>query len=115
MATESAVTLAHAHPYTAGEDFCLVHNGSLSNHHMLRRMLERRPRVIERDEPDARCSGDAPGCILRHGLVDPAALKLIGPEEAISFLSSASSFEVSVTVLPGSSLAVAVRGAMPAQ
>ena len=40
MATESAVTPAHAHPFTAGEDFCLVHNGSLSNHHQIRRQLE---------------------------------------------------------------------------
>jgi len=40
MATESAVTPAHAHPYTAGEDFCLVHNGSLSNPHSIRRKLE---------------------------------------------------------------------------
>src|SRR3984893_11279308 len=28
MATESAVTLENAHPYTAGEDWCLVHNRS---------------------------------------------------------------------------------------
>jgi methylamine---glutamate N-methyltransferase subunit A len=40
MATESAVTPAHAHPFTAGEDFCLVHNGSLSNPFSLRRKLE---------------------------------------------------------------------------
>jgi glutamate synthase domain-containing protein 1 len=40
MATESAVTPAHAHPFTAGEDFCLVHNGSLSNPHRVRRKLE---------------------------------------------------------------------------
>jgi len=40
MATESAVTPAHAHPFTAGEDFCLVHNGSLSNPHEVRRKLE---------------------------------------------------------------------------
>ena len=40
MATESAVTPAHAHPFTAGEDFCLVHNGSLSNPYMIRRQLE---------------------------------------------------------------------------
>ena len=39
MATESAVTPAHAHPFTAGHDFCLVHNGSLSNPYMVRRML----------------------------------------------------------------------------
>jgi methylamine---glutamate N-methyltransferase subunit A len=40
MATESAVTPAHAHPFTAGEDFCLVHNGSLSNPHLVRKKLE---------------------------------------------------------------------------
>jgi amidophosphoribosyltransferase len=40
MATESAVTPAHAHPFTAGEDFCLVHNGSLSNPFSIRRKLE---------------------------------------------------------------------------
>ncbi len=40
MATESAVTPAHAHPFTAGEDFCLVHNGSLSNPNSVRRKLE---------------------------------------------------------------------------
>ncbi|HEY9818310.1 MAG TPA: class II glutamine amidotransferase [Candidatus Obscuribacterales bacterium] len=47
MATESAVTPAHAHPFTAGEDFCLVHNGSLSNPYSIRRMLE--PRGIHFD------------------------------------------------------------------
>jgi glutamate synthase domain-containing protein 1 len=40
MATESAITPAHAHPFTAGEDWCLVHNGSLSNACSLRRKLE---------------------------------------------------------------------------
>ena len=40
MATESAVTPAHAHPFTAGKDWCLVHNGSLSNPFSIRRKLE---------------------------------------------------------------------------
>jgi len=40
MATESAVTPAHAHPFTYGDDFCLVHNGSLSNPNNVRRTLE---------------------------------------------------------------------------
>lgn len=39
MATESAVTTEHSHPFSTGMDLCLVHNGSLSNHHWLRRML----------------------------------------------------------------------------
>lgn len=41
MATESAVTTAGAHPFSTGPDQCLVHNGSLSNHSALRRMLQR--------------------------------------------------------------------------
>ena len=40
MATESAVTTAGAHPFSTGSDQCLVHNGSLSNHRSLRRILE---------------------------------------------------------------------------
>jgi amidophosphoribosyltransferase len=40
MATESAVTPENAHPYTAGEDWCIVHNGSLSNPYSIRRKLE---------------------------------------------------------------------------
>jgi len=39
MATESAVTTLGAHPFSTGSDQCLVHNGSLSNHNMLRRKL----------------------------------------------------------------------------
>lgn len=39
MATESAVTTMGAHPFSTGADQCLVHNGSLSNHNSLRRML----------------------------------------------------------------------------
>jgi len=41
MATESAVTTDGAHPYSTGADQCLVHNGSLSNHNNLRRVLRR--------------------------------------------------------------------------
>jgi glutamate synthase domain-containing protein 1 len=41
MATESAVTIDGAHPFTTGPDQCLVHNGSLSNHNALRRDLIR--------------------------------------------------------------------------
>ena len=39
MATESAVTIAGAHPFSTGADQCLVHNGSLSNHNDIRRKL----------------------------------------------------------------------------
>lgn len=49
MATESAVTPENAHPYTAGEDWCLVHNGSLANPGMLRRKLEKIGATFESD------------------------------------------------------------------
>jgi amidophosphoribosyltransferase len=39
MATESAVTTEHSHPFSTGMDLCLVHNGSLSNHNRLRQQL----------------------------------------------------------------------------
>ena len=41
MATESAVTTEHSHPFSTGMDLCLVHNGSLSNHNRLRQKLKR--------------------------------------------------------------------------
>ena len=41
MATESRVTTDHSHPFSTGLDLCLVHNGSLSNHNLLRRELQR--------------------------------------------------------------------------
>ena len=56
MATESAITPAHAHPFTAGEDFCLVHNGSLSNPHSIRRKLEKKGIAFETDnDTEAAC------------------------------------------------------------
>ena len=47
MATESDVTTEGAHPFSTGPDQCLVHNGSLSNHHSLRRRLIREGLRIE--------------------------------------------------------------------
>jgi len=41
MATESAITTAHSHPFSTGDDLCLVHNGSLSNHNRLRAELQK--------------------------------------------------------------------------
>jgi len=47
MATESAVTLLGAHPFSTGADQCLVHNGSLSNHNAVRRELKRAGMTFE--------------------------------------------------------------------
>ena len=56
MATETAVTPDRAHPFTAGEDFCLVHNGSLSNAHSVRRKLEPQGIHFETDnDTEAAC------------------------------------------------------------
>jgi amidophosphoribosyltransferase len=49
MATESAVTTMGAHPFSTGNDQCLVHNGSLSNHNSLRRKLIRNGINFETD------------------------------------------------------------------
>jgi len=42
MATESAITTEHSHPFSTGQDLCLVHNGSLSNHNRLRETLRKK-------------------------------------------------------------------------
>ena len=76
MATESAITPAHAHPFTAGQDWCLVHNGSLSNAHSLRRKLEHEGIEFETDnDTEAACrflewrmrEGDDLETALNHG------------------------------------------------
>ena len=76
MATESAITPAHAHPFTAGQDWCLVHNGSLSNAFSLRRKLEKEGISFETDnDTEAACrflewrmrEGDDLKTALEHG------------------------------------------------
>ena len=39
MATESAVTVLHSHPFVPTRDLCVVHNGSFSNYATVRRFL----------------------------------------------------------------------------
>jgi glutamate synthase domain-containing protein 1 len=39
MATESAVTVLHSHPFVPMRDLCVVHNGSFSNYATVRRFL----------------------------------------------------------------------------
>ena len=79
MATESAVSPAHAHPFTAGEDFCLVHNGSLSNPYSIRRQLEKKGIQFETDnDTEAACrflewrmsEGDALEAALERGFAE---------------------------------------------
>jgi glutamate synthase domain-containing protein 1 len=57
MATESAVTTEHSHPFSTGLDLCLVHNGSLSNHNRLRRRLRREGLQFETDNDSEVAAG----------------------------------------------------------
>jgi methylamine---glutamate N-methyltransferase subunit A len=57
MATESAVTTDGAHPFTTGPDQCLVHNGSLSNHHAVRRDLVSHGLAFETDNDSEVAAG----------------------------------------------------------
>ncbi len=57
MATESRVTTDGAHPFSTGPDQCLVHNGSLSNHASLRRVLKHQGVKIETENDSEVAAG----------------------------------------------------------
>ena len=57
MATESAVTTEHSHPFSTGMDLCLVHNGSLSNHNRLRQQLREEGVDIQTDNDSEVAAG----------------------------------------------------------
>jgi methylamine---glutamate N-methyltransferase subunit A len=75
MATESAVTTDGAHPYSTGKDQCLVHNGSLSNHNNLRRILKREGLSFE-TENDTEVAAGYLTWRMREGLSLGEALKV---------------------------------------
>ena len=49
MATESAVTTAHSHPFAPAADLALVHNGSFSNYATIRGQLARKGMHFDTD------------------------------------------------------------------
>lgn len=57
MATESAVTTEHSHPFSTGLDLCLVHNGSLSNHNRLREYLKSEGIIFQTDNDSEVAAG----------------------------------------------------------
>ena len=100
MATESAVTPAHAHPFTAGEDFCLVHNGSLSNPGSVRRGLQRAGVRFDTDnDTEAACrfiahrmdQGESLQQALRHGFdeLDGFYTFLMGTRDELAIVRDA--------------------------
>ena len=74
MATESAVTTQHSHPFSTGLDLCLVHNGSLSNHNRLRRWLMRQDIEFETDN-DTEVAAGYITCRMRQGATLEEALE----------------------------------------
>ena len=70
MATESAVTTEHSHPFSTGRDLCLVHNGSLSNHNRLRSELERHGMTFQTDNDSEVAAG-----YLTHRMSEGASLE----------------------------------------
>jgi glutamate synthase domain-containing protein 1 len=68
MATESAVTTAGSHPFSTGQDLCLVHNGSLSNHNRLREVIERRSTIRCQTENDTEVAAAYLTWKLREGM-----------------------------------------------
>jgi len=78
MATESAVTVAGSHPFSTGDDTCLVHNGSLSNHNAVRRKLRREGLTFETENDSEVAAGYLTwrmlaGASLREALTDSLA------------------------------------------
>ena len=74
MATESKVTTEGSHPFSTGEDLCLVHNGSLSNHNRLRMELRREGIEFQTDN-DTEVAAGYLTWKLREGLTLEQALE----------------------------------------
>ena len=75
MATESAVTTEGAHPFNTGDDLCLVHNGSLSNHHRLREWLREHAGIRFQTENDSEVAAGYLTWRLRQGATIEEALE----------------------------------------
>ena len=75
MATESAVTTEGAHPFNTGDDLCLVHNGSLSNHHRLREWLREHAGIRFQTENDSEVAAGYLTWKLRQGATIAEALE----------------------------------------
>jgi len=129
MATESAVTTAGSHPFSTGQDLCLVHNGSLSNHNRQRENLRREGIEFQTDNDSEVAAGyltwrlrkgDSLGLALKHALKDldgfytftigtrdgfavlrdPVACKPAVMAETADYVAMASEYR-SLTSLPG--------------
>ena len=89
MATESAVTTEGAHPFNTGDDLCLVHNGSLSNHHQLRDWLRHQAGITFQTDNDSEVAAGYLTWRLEQGATIAEAL-----EAAITDLDGCYTFAV---------------------
>jgi glutamate synthase domain-containing protein 1 len=79
MATESAVTTDHSHPFAPSHDLAVVHNGSFSNPATVRRRLEEQGIDFVTDN-DTEVAARLIARELRRGSGIEAALKEVGNE-----------------------------------
>lgn len=79
MATESAVTTDHSHPFAPDQDLAVVHNGSFSNPATVRRQLEEEGITCVTDN-DTEVAARLIGRELGRGSDMHAALKEVGNE-----------------------------------
>ena len=118
MATETAVTPERAHPFTAGEDFCLVHNGSLSNACSIRRKLEPLGIAFETDnDTEAACrflewrmrEGDGLEAALHKGFeeLDGFYTFLMGTQDELALVRDAFSCKPAVVAESDDYVAIA--------
>jgi glutamate synthase domain-containing protein 1 len=117
MATETAVTPERAHPFTAGEDFCLVHNGSLSNPYSVRRKLEPLGIKFETDnDTEAACrflewrmrEGDGLEAALQKGFdeLDGFYTFLMGTRDELALVRDAFSCKPAIVAETGDYVAI---------
>lgn len=76
MATESAITTAHSHPFSVTADLALVHNGSFSNHATIRRQLAAQGVYCETDN-DSEVAAQFLGAELGQGADLDKALRRV--------------------------------------
>jgi glutamate synthase domain-containing protein 1 len=72
MATESAVTTAHSHPFAPAADLALVHNGSFSNYATVRRRLARSGIQCETDNDSEVAARLVASCMAQGAGLDDA-------------------------------------------
>lgn len=77
MATESAITTDGAHPFSTGPDQCLVHDGSLSNHNSVRRMLRHEGISFGTDDDSEVAAGYLTWRMRREGATLREALEIL--------------------------------------